>query len=84
MVESLHQSDQGVFVHMVKALKKRLDNKKLQILARRMSIVSKDFHFPDVRLPGEAFWTTEINLQGHEYRAVMQVDDQFFFFYLCI
>jgi len=73
MVESLHQCDQGVFYHMVQSLKEKLNNKQLQILGTRMSIVSNEFSISHFRLPGEAFWTTDTNIQGHEYRSVMQV-----------
>jgi len=80
MVESLHQSDQGVFVHLTDILKGRKEfQKKLPILNLRMDVISKQFWYGGLHLPGGSFWTTDVNIQGHEYRSVLQVSN----FFIC-
>lgn len=73
MVESLHQTDQGVYGHMIKLLRTHLGGKKLGFVAKRMEILQEKYYLASLRLPSKSFWEEGINIQGHEYRATMQV-----------
>jgi len=73
MVESLHQCDQGIFVHMFECIKEQLAKNKLLILDSRLQIITKQYWISGLRLPGPTFFSSEKNIQGHEYRAIMQV-----------
>lgn len=73
MVETLHQTDQGIFPHMLTALKLTLSSEEIRLLDDRMKLFKNFFWFGNLRLPQEGFWTNQTNIQGHEYRSVMQV-----------
>lgn len=74
MVESLHQCDQGVFGHMIEQLRGDIGVNTKLMIKDRMNTVSKDYWIGSLHLPdADRFWLDNINIQGHENRAVMQV-----------
>lgn len=73
MFESLHQCDQGIFSHMMDLLRTHIGKTKLSIVEQRMQVLSKSFWISHLTLPTGRFWVDRINIQGHEYRDVMQV-----------
>lgn len=73
MVETLHQTDQGIFPHMITTVKSTLTSDQIKLLDDRMKYFKTEFWIGNLRLPQEGFWTKQKNIQGHEYRSVMQV-----------
>ncbi len=75
MVETLHQTDQGVFKHMITILREDLlKYDALTSLEKRMKTLRDDYYIPSLKtIPGYGFWMNNTNVQGHEFRAVMQV-----------
>lgn len=77
MVETLHQTDQGVFVHMMELLRGHLGKTKLKIVEERMSKLQKHFWIGGLTLPSGSYWVDFMNVAGHEHRSVMQVSTFF-------
>lgn len=73
MVDTLHQTDQGVFVHLMDSLRKKLGMKLLKKIEKRMLFLKDHYGIGSLQLPSPKIWTDGINIQGHEHRAVMQV-----------
>lgn len=75
MVETLHQTDQGVFKHMVIEVKKMLGcSQGIQILDDRLNIIKREYGVgSSLRLPSFGIWIKTASVQAHEYRSVMQV-----------
>lgn len=74
MVETLHQTDQGIFKHMVLEVKKIVGcAKNIQILDERLEFIKKNYSFGQLRFPSFGIWLNTASVQGHEYRSVMQV-----------
>lgn len=75
MVESLHQTDQGILKHMIDVLRdpdNGLNFLGLSSLEKRMKILKDNYWIPALSIPNYGFWVNNTNVQGHEYRSAMQ------------
>lgn len=74
MVETLHQSDQGLFKHLILEVKKLCSADNIISMDRRLYTLKSKFLFDtEVRLPSFGIWEDTSSVQGHEYRSLMQV-----------
>lgn len=78
MVEPLHQTDQGIFRHMIEVLRDDLlkGESKLLSLEKRMKVLKEEYYIQSLKnIPGYGFWISNSNVTGQEYRTVMQVKE---------
>lgn len=75
MVEPLHQTDQGVFRHLIELLNQTMfTSDMLESLDKRMQLLKDEYHNPSLpNIPGYGFWQNNTSVTAHEYRNVLQV-----------
>jgi hypothetical protein len=73
MVETMHQADLGIQIHLFECLRKLCSNSTLTKMDERMNGIRKSNTIPGFRLPANGYFLNKSFVQAHEHKSVLQI-----------